>query len=198
MSDDLNALVASAREGDRGAFDELVRRTYADTYTLAYRLTGDEEDARDVVQEAFLRAHRSLKRFRGDARFTTWLYRITANCASTLLEKRAKHRHGELDEGIGLADEHPGRQPEAQADSHALRSELQVALLALPPTLRSVIVLRDIYDLPHGDIAAELGISESAAKVRLHRARRKLREQLFPLVGEDGQGTDDVGAARAG
>ncbi|MCP3855870.1 MAG: sigma-70 family RNA polymerase sigma factor [Actinomycetia bacterium] len=196
MSNDLDALVASAREGDRGAFDDLVRRTYADTYTLAYRLTGDEEDARDVVQEAYLRAHRSLKRFRGDARFTTWLYRITANCASTLLERRAKNRHDELDTDIGLADEHPRGQPEAQADSHALRSQLQEALLGLPPTLRSVIVLRDIYDLPHGDIAAELGISEAAAKVRLHRARRKLREDLFPLRGEDPE--TGLGAARAG
>ena len=67
----------------RTAFDELVRVTYADTYTLAYRLTGNEEDARDVVQEAYLRAYRGVRQFRGDAQFSTWLYRITANCAST-------------------------------------------------------------------------------------------------------------------
>src|SRR5213593_2272744 len=119
-------LVAAAKDGDRSAFDELVRVTYADTYTLAYRLTGDEEDARDVVQESYLRAYRGLKRFRGDA-----------------------------------------------------------ALRRLPPRLRAVVVLRDVYDLPHEAIADELGISESAAKVRLHRARRKLRERLFPLRGEE-------------
>ena len=88
MPDDVAELVAAAQDGDRDAFDELVRATYADTYTLAYRLTGDEEDARDVVQEAYLRAYRGLKRFRGDAQFSTWLYRITANCASTHLGKR--------------------------------------------------------------------------------------------------------------
>ena len=74
-------LVVAAQDGDRAAFDELVRLTYADTYTLAFRLTGDEEDAGDVVQESYLRAYRGLKRFRGDAQFSTWLYRITANCA---------------------------------------------------------------------------------------------------------------------
>mgnify|MGYP002075145279 CR=1 FL=1 len=85
MPAETHELVAAAQEGDRAAFDELVRRTYADTYTLAYRLCGDEEDARDVVQEAYLRAYRGLRRFRGDAQFSTWMYRITANCASTFL-----------------------------------------------------------------------------------------------------------------
>ena len=77
--DELDGLVLAAREGDRQAFDELVRRTYVDTYTLALRLTADEEDARDVLQEAYLRAWKGLPRFRGDAQFSTWMYRITAN-----------------------------------------------------------------------------------------------------------------------
>src|SRR5206468_11353862 len=85
MPPDLTGLVAQARSGDKSAFDELVKATYADMYTLAYRLTGNEEDARDVVQDAYLRAYRGLKHFRGDARFTTWMYRITANCSSTHL-----------------------------------------------------------------------------------------------------------------
>src|SRR5581483_10330401 len=91
MSAELTDLVEAARAGDRQAFDELVRRTYAETYTLALRLTANEEDARDVVQEAYLRAFKGLKRFRGESSFTTWLYRITANCAATALGKRAKH-----------------------------------------------------------------------------------------------------------
>jgi len=70
-------LVTAAQAGDQQAFDELVRLTYVDTYTLAYRLTGHEDDARDVVQDSYLRAYRGLKRFRADAQFTTWLYRIT-------------------------------------------------------------------------------------------------------------------------
>src|SRR5690606_27837850 len=81
MPREVAELVAAAQDGDREAFDELVRATYAESYTLALRLTGNEEDARDVVQEAYLRAFRGLRRFRGDARFSTWMYRITANCA---------------------------------------------------------------------------------------------------------------------
>jgi RNA polymerase sigma-70 factor (ECF subfamily) len=185
MPSDEAALIARARSGDRPAFDELVRRTYADTYTLAYRLTGDEEDASDVVQDAYLRAFTGLKRFRGDAQFSTWLYRITANCASTHLGKRSRRRHDELPDDYPLVDERVEIDPETQADRTVLRHQLNAAIGALPPKLRAVVVLRDIYDLPHDDIARELGISQSAAKVRLHRARRKLREDLFPRPDEE-------------
>src|SRR4029450_8853382 len=102
MPDELAELVTAAKDGDRSAFDALVRATYADAYTLAYRLTGNEEDARDVVQDAYLRAYKGLKRFREEAQFTTWLYRITANCASTTLARRTKNSHEDLDdEGAG-------------------------------------------------------------------------------------------------
>jgi RNA polymerase sigma-70 factor, ECF subfamily len=185
MPHDVADLVTAARDGDREAFDELVRVTYADTYTLALRLTGNEEDARDVVQESYLRAFRGLSRFRGDAQFSTWMYRITANCANTQLGKRNKHRHDELSDTDPIADDRPSIDPQGQLEAGALRERLQVALEGLPPKLRQVVVLRDIYDLPHEAIAAELGISETAAKVRLHRARKKLREDLFPRRAEE-------------
>jgi len=184
MPQDVADLVAAAKDGDRVAFDELVRLTYAATYTLAYRLTGDEDDARDVVQEAYLRAYRGLRRFRGDAQFSTWLYRITANCASTHLGRRARHRHDDLTEDAMILDERPESDPAVQADTDDLRGRHTRALDELPPKLRAVVVLRDIYDLTHEAIAAELGISESAAKVRLHRARRKLRERLYPSADD--------------
>ena len=183
------------RRATRQAFDELVRATYADTYTLALRLTGNEEDARDVVQEAYLRAYRGLKRFRGDAQFTTWLYRITANCASTHLGRRAPHRHDELADDDRAGRRAPRARPRRPRPTPAhLRDRVEAALADLPPKLRAVVVLRDVYDLPHEAIAAELGISESAAKVRLHRARRKLRERLFPRPARP---SDDEEAAHA-
>ncbi len=186
------ALVARAQAGDDQAFEELVTATHAETYTLARRLTGSDDDARDVVQEAYLRAYRSIGRFRGEARFTTWMYRITANCASTYVGKRRKHRHDELVDDMVVVDTRPELDPVAQADASDLRSRLVVALDELPPKLRAVVVLRDVYDLPHEAIAAELGISESAAKVRLHRARRKLKDHLFPprTEGDDASGED--------
>jgi len=100
MPQDVAQLVTAARDGDREAFDELVRATHAETFTLALRLTGNEEDARDVVQEAYIRAFKGIGRFRGDAQFSTWMYRITANCANTLLAKRTKHRHDVLDDAV--------------------------------------------------------------------------------------------------
>lgn len=182
MMTEMDELVARAREGDRAAFEDLVRRTHADTYTLAFRLCGNEEDARDVVQDSYLRAYKGLKRFRGDAQFSTWMYRITANCANTLLGKRNRHRHDELPDTV--ADTDLERDPSARADVMALREDLEEALSNLSPKLRAVVLLRDVYELPHEDIAAELGISETAAKVRLHRARQQLKESLFPRRGE--------------
>jgi RNA polymerase sigma-70 factor (ECF subfamily) len=186
MPTDVGELVAAAKAGDRGAFDELVKATYAQTYTLALRLTHNEEDARDVVQEAYLRAYKGLKKYRGDAQFTTWLYRITANCAATLLSKGNKHRHDDLDDSAAtLFDERPEADPSVSADASILRDRVDAALAHLPPRLRAVVVLRDVYDLPHEEIAQELGITEAAAKVRLHRARKQLRERLFPMRGEE-------------
>lgn len=181
---DIDDLVEGAKSGDARAFEELVKRTYTDTYTLAFRLTGDEEDARDVVQEAYLRVHKGIGLFRGDAQFSTWMHRITANCANTFLGRRGKHRHADLDETESVVDDRPGNDPEHRADVGDLRVQLTDALRSLPPKLRTVVVLRDIYDLSHNDIADELGISESAAKVRLHRARKCLRETLYPMKGD--------------
>lgn len=185
LPDDVASLVTAARQGDRQAFDELVRRTYAETFTLAYRLVGNEEDARDVTQEAYLRAYKGLRRFRGEARFSTWMYRITANCAATHLGRRRRHRHDPLLDDAPVADDSPSASPELRAEAGDLRHRLVGAVDRLPPKLRAVVVLRDVYDLPHEAIAAELGISESAAKVRLHRARRQLRGELFPTRGEE-------------
>jgi RNA polymerase sigma-70 factor, ECF subfamily len=185
MQGGVDGLVERARRGDREAFDELVRQTYAATWTLAVRLTTNEEDARDVVQEAYLRAWRSIGRFRGDAQLSTWLYRITANCASTHLGRGAKHRHEELDDDAPVVDLRPQADPEGRAELSAVRSRLVDAIDDLPDGLRAVVVLRDVYDLPHEAIAAELGISVTAAKVRLHRARKRLREVLDPLRDEE-------------
>jgi RNA polymerase sigma-70 factor, ECF subfamily len=176
-------LVEAARTGDREAFDELVRRTYVDTYTLAMRLTANEEDARDVVQDAYLRAWKGIDRFRGDAQFSTWMYRITANAASTLVQKRRRRRVASLetvDEPIDVSLE---GQPEAVAESTVGLEELAHAVQALPPKLRSVVVLKDVYGLSHDVIAEDLGISVAAAKVRLHRGRKRLRDTLFEEGG---------------
>jgi RNA polymerase sigma-70 factor (ECF subfamily) len=176
---DLTELVAAAREGDRGAFDEIVRRTYVDTYTLAVRLTATEEDARDVVQEAYLRAWKGIRRFRGDARFSTWMYRITANTAATVSSKRRRQRTVHLDDVADPIETEIAMHPELATENTELTARLQAALDQLPPRLRTLVVLKDVYGLSHESIADELGISVTAAKVRLHRGRKRMRDLLY-------------------
>jgi RNA polymerase sigma-70 factor (ECF subfamily) len=185
---ELDRLVAAACGGDRSAFDELVRRTYVDTYTLAMRLTAHEEDARDVVQETYLRAWRGLGGFRGDAQFTTWLYRITANTAYTTVKRRRRHRVDALDSLLEEPVEtRIDAQPEESAEQSALLARLSGALEHLPPKLRVLVVLKDVYGLSHEEIAEELGISVAAAKVRLHRGRKKLRDLLYEDAPAEGR-----------
>lgn len=188
-STELASLIEAARAGDRKAFDEIVRRTYTDVYALAFRLTGNPDDARDVTQDVYLRAYKGLGRFRGDAQISTWLYRITANCSSTLLGRRTRNRHEVLYDETVIIDRCDDHDPVLAAEGSCLRDDLEAALRRLPERLRAVVVLRDAYDLSHEAIATELGISETAAKVRLHRARRRLRELLFPAASDT---TDDA------
>lgn len=169
-------LLAACRRGDPEAFEEVVRKTYRHVYTQALRLVGDRQEAEDVTQEAYLRVFRGLAGFRGDAQFETWLYRIVANTALTHLRKR--RRFGELlaeDEGE-LAELPSKERPDDQALD---REALTAALEALPASMRTVVVLKDVYGLSCREIGDELGVSEGAVKVRLHRARRRLKETLF-------------------
>ena len=181
-------LISAAKSGDRQAFDELVRRTFVDTFTLARRLTGNEEDARDVVQEAYLRAWKGIGKFRGDAAFSTWMYRITANAASTLVQKRRRQRAEPFADDFEPVDTYAEERVSQPAESNEALDRIAQALDGLPAKLRTVVVLKDVYDLSHEAIAEELGISVSAAKVRLHRARRKLRDVLY----EEGAEADAV------
>ncbi len=184
-------LVAAAQQGSHEAFEELVRRTYAEAFTLARRLMSNDEDARDVTQEVYLRAWRGIGNFRGDAQFTTWLYRITANCANTHLKRRRRNRAEPLDEFRDPVEIRQESQPAAALDAADLLERVSVAIEELPEKLRQVVVLRDVYGLGHEAIAEELGISVTAAKVRLHRARRKLHDVIY---GPTESGTEEGNA----
>jgi RNA polymerase sigma-70 factor (ECF subfamily) len=150
---------------------------------LALRLVGNEHDARDVLQDTYLRAFRSLRKFRGDSAFGTWLHRITVNCSATFVAKRRRSAHVELDDDLEVLEMRAESDPETAAGAADDHQRLVEALADLPDQMRMVVVLRDVYDLAHAEIARELGISQTAAKVRLHRARRRLREQLFATAG---------------
>jgi RNA polymerase sigma-70 factor (ECF subfamily) len=168
-------LLERARTGDREAFGDLVWRYQDTVYTLALRLVGPDL-AGDVAQEALLRAWRALPRFRGEAAFSTWLHRITVNTAWTLRKRARRHVYEPLETEV----EDSGLLPERAGELTDLRAGLSRAVAALTPGLRVVLVLRDVYGWSNAETARELGITETTAKVRLHRARLRLRSLLEP------------------
>lgn len=179
--DEIEELVARAREGSSEAFEKLVDAHQHEVFGLALRLVVDRELAADVSQEAFIRAWRALPNFRGDAAFSTWLHRITVNVAWTLKKRKARHAALPLDESPEPMDVRQGSDPVHAVENTELRAKLASALNDLTPAQRSVVVLKDVYGWTHNEVADSLGITVTAAKVRLHRAHLKLRDQLHEI-----------------
>lgn len=165
-----DALVEALRRSDPGAFDDLVRATHQVVYTLAYRITGNAEDAKDVTQEAYIRAWRGLRNFRGDANLGTWLHRITVNCALTAVRKRGRRPIPTPDESLPETIV----EPKDPTD----RDVLEAALKTLSDQDRVAVVLKDIEGWTCEEIAQKLGTTEGAIKVRLFRARQRLADRL--------------------
>jgi RNA polymerase sigma-70 factor (ECF subfamily) len=180
------ALLARARAGDSGAFGELVKRHSRGVFAVAFRVTGNEQDAEDVVQETFIKAYRQLERFEGRARFSTWLTRIAANCAVDFLRSRS-HRepatNGEADRSTA-SEGHPSSAPlpDRAAFGGEVRERLHAAMAELTPMERAAFVLRHFEGESIEVISAELGLKASATKHSIFRAVRKMRAALEPFV----------------
>lgn len=177
-------LARAAAGGDTTAFETLVGLYENKVYGLALRMCGNEEDAWDVSQEAFLAAWRALPGFRGESGFSTWLYRLTANAAIDCL-RREKRRKGELSlEGgelpLTLPDAGPG--PQEAAEGGELRAAVNTALSRLTDQHRTVLILRELQELSYEEIAGVLDLDLGTVKSRISRARRALRKILL----EDG------------
>jgi len=177
-------LIAQSLRGDTAAFGELVHRHQDRLYNTVYRLLDNAEDAQDVVQEAFLNAYQSLRLFKGDAQFFTWLYRIAVNSAISLRRKRRVVLTTDTPPA-GRVILEPMDDSEFTNPSHALeRAEderrLQNALNRLTPEYRTVLVLKEIEGLKYEEIAAALQVPIGTVRSRLHRARLELRQQLGP------------------
>ncbi len=172
------ALVARAQSGDRAAFEELVRLHADRLHAVVLRLVDDPHEAEEATQEAFLRAWRSIGRFKGDSQFFTWLYRIGVNEAHRLTSRRTRGgRTVALDEQtVQPADPRPG--PAARVQQGDLRTALENAIRALDHDYRAPLVLRDIEGLSTAEAARAMGLGEAAFKSRLHRARLAVREAV--------------------
>ena len=176
------ALLERDQAGDRAAFSDLVRLHQDEVFTLATRLVGDRELAADVSQEALIRAWRALPKFRGDAKFSTWLHRIVVNAAWTIRRKQRRHSSAPMTE-VYQEPVAPEAGPLDLATVSSMRPRLLEALRQLSPSVRAVVVLKDVYDWPHREIAEHLGITTTAAKVRLHRGRKQLHDMLWDELG---------------
>ena len=173
-------LIARCKGGDESAWAELVEATQRDVYTLCLRILRDPDDAAEATQDAYLKVWRNLKGFRGDSMFETWLYRVASNAAISKHRSRKRKQTYEA----GVQDELLGQMAapgsvEATAGAKLDVRRLEQALATLPEHYRSAVVLRDVYGLTTEEIAKQLKISETAAKVRVHRARKKLKEIMF-------------------
>lgn len=176
MSD--GEIIARVRAGDTGAFADLVRRHQDRVYGMALRTTGKPEDAEDLAQEVFLSVFRGLEGFKGDAQFTTWLYRIAWNrCADWLRgNRRPGRRTAPLEDADDLVD---GRaDPAAEAIGNDDRLRLRAALDGLDERYRSVVELAAIQGLSYAEVGSALGLPVKTVETRLYRARRLLRERL--------------------
>src|SRR5262245_42861846 len=179
-------LVGQWQAGDLRAFETLVRRHERRVFRLLYRMLGSREEAEDATQEAFLSLHRHGHRFRGEARFSTFLYRVAANAALNRRRSlgRARARVEELGRQETFSEAQPSRSPDPEAAAHGaqVQQAVQLALLDLPQALRAAVVLFDIEGRPYKEIAEALGVPEGTVKSRIHRGRSALRQSLSQFL----------------
>ena len=184
---DEQALIERLRAGDAEAFESLVRTQMPRMLAVARRMLPTDEDARDAVQDAFLNAYKSIGRFEGQARLSTWLHRIVVNAALMKLRTRRRKPEESLEpllpsfsaNGHHVEKFGPWREPaDEAAGREEVRQAVREAILELPESYREVLVLRDIQELSTAEAAETLGITANAVKIRLHRARLALRSLL--------------------
>jgi len=175
MEWDEKELVSRAKAGDRRAFDELVRKYKDMMFALTYRMTGNREAALDLVQDTFFAAYRGLKKFREDAGFSSWLYRIASNRSLNYLNRRKLINFLPIGEST---HREPSYEMEDKASYNELSKEMKSAIDSLPPKQKLVFNLRFYEKMPFGEIASVLNKSESTVKTNYQKAVEKLRKKL--------------------
>ncbi len=181
------AQVLRAREGDRDAFRMLVERHSRNVFRLAYRMTGNEHDAEEVVQETFLKAYQQLNRFEQRASFGTWIHRIAANCSVDLVRSRMRHQDRRAPAAGDGPDEiempaNDAAQPDRLVWANEIQRRIQAAMATLTPHERAAFTLRHFEGWSIEEIGHKLGLQSNATKHSIFRAVRKMRVALEPFA----------------
>ena len=177
-------LVGRAREGDRAAFDELVRRYVPKLYGMVFSMIGNHEDTDDLLQDVFLRAYRSLAKFRGESAFYTWIYSIAVNMTLNFLKRRKRRMTETIDDPLRPLPREAAEaltdpsDPVREAGLNELQRRLNEALQRLSDQHRTVVTMFDIQGFPHAEISRILGVSEGTVRSRLHYAHKQLQAWL--------------------
>ena len=173
-------LIAKVQNGDSASFEKLVLENQTKVYNLALRMVGNHEDAYDKSQEAFIKAYNSIALFRGESRFSVWLYRLTTNVCLDFLRSQGRKQHDSLtyineeddDKELEIPDDRFS--PETLAEKKELREAVNRGLMNLPKDYRAILLLREIDGLSYEEIATALSLEEGTVKSRIFRARKKL------------------------
>jgi RNA polymerase sigma-70 factor, ECF subfamily len=192
--DDDAGFVARCRQGDTEAFTHLVRRHQKKMLNIAYRMIGDYDEACDVVQESFLSAFRAIGKFRGEARFSTWLCGIVLNHSRTHIQQRvgrSRHEVGSLDDPLKFENGNPSSQHFSweetvveRIEKKELAAKIQEGISSLDGEQREVLVLRDIQGFSYEEIALMLKLPQGTVRSRLFRARNALKDNLLKVLGD--------------
>ena len=172
-----------AAQGDMAAFEELVKLYEKRVYALTLRMCKNPEDAAEAAQEAFLSAWQGLPFFRGDASFSTWLYRLASNACVDLLRRESRHRNAagpsfnDEDAAVDVADEAP--LPQEELERKELKEQIEAGLQSLTPDHRQVLILREMHQLSYDEISGVLELDVGTVKSRINRARKQLRNFLI-------------------
>ena len=188
MDESERLLIERCKAGERSAFDELVRKYEKRVYNLAYRLSGSYDDANDISVDAFVRVFQAIRMFRGDANFSTWLFRIVTNVYLDRRKRMRNKQHLSLEEAIEVDEstvtrqvEDPGPTPGTVVELKERARLIQDAIVSLPTDQRTMIVLYHTEGFSYEEIATVLELPIGTVKSRLNRARLKLREKLEPI-----------------
>lgn len=184
--EDDRGLVRAAQRGDRKAFSQLVAKTQRRSYAVALQLVHDADEARDVCQEAYLKAHRNLDKFDGQAQFSTWLYRIVVNTGIDFLRRRRGEkiefddaRDPDDDNDSGISPRRLGFDPGRAFEDRELRQQLNAALAQLSPIHRAILVMREVDGLSYQEMADILSIQIGTVMSRLFHARKRMQSLLL-------------------